>query len=347
MRKILFFLWLIFAVVHLRAQVGGEATYQFLSIPYTARASALSQTNMAIWDHDLNNISINPSLLDSSQDQHLSLNYQNYLSDINYGLVSFAKYFEKYGIFAASINFLHYGEFTEADAAGVRLGSFSVSDYSFNVYYARAINKKWQIGTSMKMLYSSYYYYQSFGFAIDGGITYHNNKKNLSFALIIQNLGHQLKPYREGNYEPLPFNIQIAFAKKLEHAPFRFLLAVHHLHNWKMAYDSPIDLSTTILLQDDSTNQVSAFDKVGDEFIRHINIGVEIIPTKNIFLRVAYNFQRYKEMLVDRSFGMVGFSFGLGVKVNKFRISYAHAIYHLAGASNTFSISSNFHEFYK
>jgi len=344
MKKVFFLLLLIISIWHLQAQVGGKATYQFLSVPYSARTSALSGSNLAIWDKDLSNIYINPSLLDSSQDQHLSLHYQNYLSDINYGMASFAKYFKKYGIFAASINYLHYGEFTEADATGMRLGTFSASDYSFNIYYARPINDRWQLGAAFKMLYSSYYHYNSMGIALDGGITYHNDEKNISFAFVFQNLGHQLKPYREGNYEPLPFNTQIAFAKKLEHAPFRFLVNLHHLHNWNMAYESPLDVNT--LLEETDTVKISTFDKVGNEFIRHINIGVELVPTKNIFLRIGYNFQRYKEMLVNNRFGMVGFSFGAGIKINKFRISYAHAIYHLAGASNTFSITSNLHEFY-
>ena len=177
MKKILFSLFLTINIWQAQAQVGGKATYQFLSVPYTARTSALAGSNLAIWEHDLNNTYINPSLLDSSLDQHLSLNYQNYLSDINYGLVSFAKYFKKYGTFAASINYLHYGEFTEADATGMRLGTFSASDYSFNIYYAHPINNKWQIGTSFKILYSSYYHYSSVGFALDGGITYHNEEK--------------------------------------------------------------------------------------------------------------------------------------------------------------------------
>ena len=346
MKKVFSLFLLMINIGYLQAQIGGKATYQFLSMPYTARTSALSGSNLAIWDNDLNNLYINPALLDSSQDQHLSLNYQNYLSDINYGLVSFAKYFKKYGMFAASINYLHYGTFTEADATGMRLGTFSASDYSLNIYHARPINSKWQIGAAFKILYSSYYHYNSMGIALDGGISYHNDAKNLSFAFVFQNLGHQLKPYREGNYEPLPFNTQIAFAKKLEHAPFRFLLNLHHLHNWGMRYESPINLSNVFLTEADSSNEISTFDKIGDEFIRHINVGVEIVPTQNIFLRISYNFQRYKEMLVDDRYGMLGFSFGLGIKINKFRISYAHTIYHVAGASNTFSISSNLHEFY-
>jgi hypothetical protein len=44
---------------------------------------------------------------------------------------------------------------------------------------------------------------------------------------------------------------------------------------------------------------------------------------------------------------MVGFSYGFGIKISKFHLSYGRATYHLAGASNHFSISTNFSSFYK
>jgi hypothetical protein len=41
--------------------------------------------------------------------------------------------------------------------------------------------------------------------------------------------------------------------------------------------------------------------------------------------------------------GIVGFSFGLGIHVSRFHIDYARSAWHLAGASNHFSISVNLH----
>jgi hypothetical protein len=37
----------------------------------------------------------------------------------------------------------------------------------------------------------------------------------------------------------------------------------------------------------------------------------------------------------------VGFSWGIGIKVNRFTISYSRATYHLAGGTNQISISTN------
>ena len=43
--------------------------------------------------------------------------------------------------------------------------------------------------------------------------------------------------------------------------------------------------------------------------------------------------------------GLVGFNFGLGIKVKRFQIDYSRSIYSLAGVTNHLSISTNFSEF--
>jgi hypothetical protein len=326
------------------AQVGGESTFQFLTLNQSARTSALAGSSIAINDIDINLINSNPALLDSNLHQHIAINYTNYIADINYGMVNYA-YHHKLGTFAASINYFNYGDFTEADETGSKLGEFSASDYAFNLSYAHPLYKNFQWGINLKFLYSDYFQYSSSGLALDGGIAYKSKDKNTGFALVFKNLGQQIKPYREGNYESLPFDLQIGLAQKLKHAPFRFTLALHHLHYWEMAYDSPLDENTSVIGEE--TPKKSGFESITDEAIRHLNVGVEIVPGKNFYLRAGYNFQRLKEMAIKDKFGMVGFSFGAGIRIYKFHISYSRAIYHVAGASNTFSISSNLNEFIK
>jgi len=326
------------------AQIGGEATYQFMTLPNSARVSSLSNSSTGLWDNDLNLTLSNPSLLDSSMHRHLALNYADYIADINYGMVAYSHHIENIGTFAVAINYMHYGDFKEADATGQITGEFTASDYAFNIIYAKALYPNLQIGANLKFLYSNYYQYFSSGIALDAGITYHNDKKKNSLAFIIRNFGHQIKPYREGNYESLPFDMQLAFAQRLKHAPFRFLIALHHIHNWSLAYDSPLDEENNIVGEEPP--EKSSFDKIGDEAIRHLNLGVELVPGKNFYLRVGYNFQRMKEMVIEDKFGMVGFSFGAGIRIYKFHISYGRAVYHIAGATNTFSITSNLNEFF-
>jgi hypothetical protein len=337
---------LLLIAVNLHAQIGGESTYQFLNLPNSARSSSLSGSSIGLWENDLNLAIDNPSLLDSNSHKHLALNYADYIADVNYGMAAYSQYFKGIGTFAVAINYMHYGEFEEADATGVRTGTFTASDYALNLIYSRALYPNLQVGANLKILYSNYYQYNSFGLALDAGITYHNEEKKNSVSFIIKNFGHQITPYTDGNYESLPFDMQIGYAQKLNHAPFRFLVSLHHLHNWSMAYDSPLDEDNTVLGEGEEAPSKSTFSKIGDEAIRHLNIGMEIVPGKNFYLRVGYNFQRMKEMVIDDKFGMVGFSFGAGIRIYKFHISYGRAIYHVAGGTNTFSITSNLNEFF-
>lgn len=343
--KTIFYIFIVFLLCQTTfAQIGGESTFQFLSLSNSARTSALSNSGLAIWNQDLNLALSNPSLLDSSMHKHFALNYTNYIADINYGMAAYSQNFKSIGTFAFGINYLHYGDFDETDLTGQKIGSFSASDYAFNLIYSKALLKELQIGFNLKFIYSNYYQFFSSGIALDGGITYHNDQKNQSLALVFSNLGHQIKPYREGNFEKLPFDVQLAFAQKLKHAPFRFLIGLHHLHYWKMAFESPLDKTDNTFASE--PNKKSGFDQFGDEALRHINVGAEIVPGKNFYLRVGYNFQRYKEMAIKDKFGMLGFSFGLGLRIYKFHISYAHSICHVAGSTNTFSITSNLQNFY-
>ncbi len=166
-------------------QIGGEYTYQFLGLNPSARSSALTASGIAINDADINLISDNPALLDSNLHNNFAINYSNYIADINYGMVSYA-YHHKIGTFAATINYFDYGDFTEADIAGTKLGTFTASDFAFSLSYARPIHQNWSVGTSLKFIYSDYFQYFSSGIALDAGIRYKSNDNNSGLALVIK-----------------------------------------------------------------------------------------------------------------------------------------------------------------
>jgi hypothetical protein len=52
-----------------------------------------------------------------------------------------------------------------------------------------------------------------------------------------------------------------------------------------------------------------------------------------------------RELSVDNFRSLAGFSFGAGIKINRFRIDYGRTNFHLAGGTNHLSISTNFSEF--
>jgi hypothetical protein len=329
-----------------QAQVGGNGTFQFLNLPISARVTALGGNLISVKDNDLNVSLINPSLLTDSMDNNVALSYINYFADVNYGYAAYAKKIKKIGLMSFGVQYLDYGKFTRADEIGNTDGTFGAQEMSFNVSYARSIlDSNLTVGATLKTIYSHLDTYTSTGSALDLGATYVRPKHNFTAALVIKNIGKQWKSYTPGNWEKLPFEIQIGISKKPKHVPFRFSIIYENLEKWNLTYVDP-SVSTTDPLTGEPIKQ-NKYKVFGDKLMRHVVLGGEFIITKNFFLRVGYNYQRRKELKVPEKRGMTGFSFGFGLRIYKFHLSYGRAVYHLAGATNNFSISFDIGSFHK
>ncbi|PLX00968.1 MAG: hypothetical protein C0594_14920 [Marinilabiliales bacterium] len=328
------------------AQIGGTSTYQFLSLTNSARVSSLGGYTTSIKDGDLNLVYCNPALLDESMDNNIVLNYVNYFAGVNYGYASYAKNAGNLGNFAAGVHYINYGEFVEADETGQILGSFNAADYSINLYWSKSFDSLWSVGAAFKTILSEYERYTSYGNAIDFGITY-NNPELFTASVTMRNLGYQFTGYSEGTHEPLPLDIQFGISKKLKHAPLRIIAEVHNLQKPVLSYTNPeTDNLTTDPITGEEVKEKS-FPNIMDNVGRHMIVGAEITPFDNFYLRLGYNYQRRAEMLISTRKYLVGFSMGVGFRIYKFHLSYGRAQYHLAGATNHFSISANLSEFYK
>ena len=328
------------------SQIGGNNTYEFLNLPFSARTASLGGTVIGVKDDDLNLTFQNPSLLDSSMNNKLAMSYVNYFSDVNYGYTAYSRTFDKIGSFSAGLQFLNYGDFIAADETGLITGGFGAAEYSFNIGYGRSIDSTKNIGATLKTIYSKLEHYTSIGSAIDIAGTYYNAKHLFTAAAVVKNIGVQWKPYVEGNKEPLPFEVQVGFSKKLAKAPFRFSVAGQHLEKWDLTY---VDPEHPVLTEDPITGDPIKQNKVkifGDKLMRHVIVGGELMLTKNFHFNFGYNYGRRQELKVDTRPGMIGFSWGLGFKISKFYLSYGRAAYHLAGASNHFTLTTNLSDFY-
>ncbi|MBI4649554.1 MAG: type IX secretion system protein PorQ [Bacteroidia bacterium] len=326
------------------SQIGGTYTFGFLNLTNSARVTALGGNVISVNDGDLNLVYHNPSLLDSSMDNNIVLNYADYFAGINYGYVGYAKNFGKLGNFAAGLHYINYGEFIEADEKGTILGTFRSEEYSQNLYWSKPLDSLFTFGANLKLIYSELERYTSSGIALDADITFDKNKW-FTAALVVKNFGTQLKTYSKKNYEPLPFDIQLAVSKKLRYAPMRLILHAQHLQKLNLLYTNPNDSSAT---KDPVTGESlpeKKFPKLLDNIGRHIIVGVELTPIKNLYLRFGYNYQRRRELTVDTRPFLVGMSAGIGFRIYKFHFSYARAQYHLAGATNHFSVSVNLSDF--
>lgn len=341
----LLFIFFFFTSSLLKAQIGGSSTYRFLDLPVSARTASMGGDIISIRDHDLNLALENPSQLNPLMDKELTLNYSPYFSDIKYGYVAFCKNFERLGTFSAGMHFVDYGTFDQTDIYGVTNGTFHAGDYSFNLSFARPLDSIFNVGISLKTIYSDYESYNSFGMAIDAGFSYQSRDKLFGIGLVAKNVGTQLKPYQEGNNEPLPIDVQLGFSKRLSKAPLRINITFTHLEKWDLTYTNPSQQNEIdpITGEPKTPDEPSFFNKT----MRHIVVSGEILITENFNLRIGYNYRRRQELSVETRKGLSGFSGGFGLKISKFIFSYGFAQYHLAGSSDYFSITTNLSEFSK
>lgn len=348
-KKIL--LYSLFTLVVLQIQVFGQQqsgrVFEFLNLPATARITATGGYAFPVLDHDLGMALTYPSLLAMGTDNHLSLNFVDYFDDINYGTIAFSHFFDRLGHFSGSLQYIDYGRFTEADETGLITGHFTAGEYSLQVGWGRPLAENIMLGSNLKMVYSSFYEYDSFGMAVDVSVSYINPEHQLAAVLAARNIGRQVTYYHANNRESLPFDLVIGVSKKLNNAPFLFSVVYNNLHNFDLTYESPLLIPDRFTeTSDDQSFQERASD-FGDKLMRHIIVGAEFIPTQNFSFRMGYNYRRRQEMKVDSRLSTVGFSWGFGFKISRFQLNYGRSNYHLAGAPNHISISTSLQELFQ
>lgn len=339
MRKIYFTFLFITVVLAGKAQIGGENTYQFLELTNSARIAALGGVQVAINDTtDLNLPYHNPSLLHEDMSHRVLVNYVNYLADINYGYASYAKSYEGIGNFALGMHYINYGKFYEATETGQRTGNtFNAAEYALNIIYSNRY-KRLHYGINLKPILSSFENYQSFGIAADFGLHFTTKGGNTTLALVARNAGTQITTYYDdGERESIPFNLQMGINQRLRHAPVVLSATLQHLNHWDLANneEEPEFNTETIYEREES------FFK---QTMRHLVLGVEVLPSENFILRAGYNYQRRQELKFDDKASTVGFSAGFGLKIKRFRLDYGISRFHLAGSSHLFSLSINLND---
>ena len=332
----------ILIIANVKAQTGGNNTYEFLNLPSAARIAAVGGTSISVEDNDLNLAFQNPGLLDSLMSSQLVLNYVPYFADIKYGYVAYAQHYKNIGTFSAGIHYVDYGTFIKADNTGTITGEFGAREYSFNLAYSRPVYERITAGVTLKTIYSSLEEFTSFGVAADIGAFYTNKEGNFGLGVVVKNAGTQLTTYIPENHEPLPFEVQMGVSYRLRNAPLRLSITAQHLEKPNLTYIDPNKATETDPITGEVTEQkISLFEKIG----RHVVIGGEILITKNLNLRLGYNYMRRKDLSLETRRSVSGFSGGFGFRIYKFHFSYGRAAYHLAGGSNYFSITTSIGDF--
>ncbi len=323
----------------IHAQLGGTTVFNQFNIPGSARIAAMGGTYFAVKDGDLQIAAFNPSVLDSNMHNKVALSFVDYFDKISMGYAAYGYRIKPKLNAAATLQYINYGKQTELDALGYELGTFSSSDYALTLGVGYQYDSLWSMGANLKTIYSTLANYTSLGFALDGAVTYHKKSKNFTATLIAKNLGMQVMTYNDGDRRKLPFEFQIGITKRPAHAPFRFSIVYENMQQWDLTYVNP----NAVIIVDPVTGEVIEQDKweLGDRLMRHIVVGTEFLLGENFNIRIGYNYRRRQELKVEDKPGTAGFSYGFGFKVSRLHFSYGRAIFHLAGPSNHFSVTTS------
>jgi len=294
-----------------------------MKLPISAHGSALGGINISTIKDDATLGFSNPALLSSVSDKTLNLNYMSYFGDSKMLSASFVKIIGERHTIGLYLENLNYGSMDETDEQGTILGEFSTKDMLFHAGYSYLLNDYWAGGAAIKFIDSQYADYSSLAFAIDVGINYYDENKNFSASFVVKNVGLQIKKF-EDLHENLPYDVEAGITFGATHSPLNFSITMVDLTRWDDDY---------YYKEEDSK------DSFSKKLLNHFVIGVDLIPTRQFYLSVGYNFLRGNELKAAGSSHGAGFSFGGGLNLNKFKLDISYSKYHVSSSSLLFNLS--------
>jgi hypothetical protein len=300
--------------------IGGKesnAVYNFLNLPYSAKASALGGINISRIQPDIGLAMYNPALLTPAMDSWLHVSVKPYFADIKQFDFSGAKFIARKNIVVGwGVHYMDYGSVTMTDIAGNQMGNFHPNDYSLQVSASTNYLQNIHIGTTLKFIQSNYGLFKSNGLAMDIGLRYQPKSELSQVSVLIKNLGTQLKTY--GSREELPFNLIVGWTKKLENAPFQFSLTAEKLSLWNLAYN------------DTSFNAQQGYTSPGSlqNLFNHLILAGEVFIGEQVSVNLGYNFMRRFDLNIQgQQNAMNGFSTGLALQLPRLEIQYGNAFF--------------------
>jgi len=331
----------LFLPLALFSQDGGQSAFSFINIEHSPRIEAMGGNAIAIFDSDVCLSERAPSLLNSTMNNELAFTFCDYFSDINLFSFSYARELKKVAVLGISLKAINYGTFERNDEAGYNQGEFTANDQVLTIGIGKKLNEKFTLGLNINILNSIYDTYNSLALSSNISSTYYHSEKRFTSTLLFKNIGRQLNAY-SSDREKLLFEIQFALSKELNHLPFRYHLSYNNINNFDIK--SPYKLTEQTNIE---TGELEIKEEsIAKTALRHIIIGGELNPLrKSLFLRAGFNFQRRFDMTTVTRPLMVGFSWGIGLKVSKYRFDYSRSSYHLSGTPNNFSIATNLSTF--
>lgn len=303
-------------------QKGGGRALTFVDVPQVSRLVGSGGLHTVGGEPSPLMTFHNPAMtVDTVPDKKLWLS----VSPIGAGMVrasaAYSWRVDNVATFTGGVLWSGYGSFDRMDVYGDNQGTFHANDWGIYLTAARRLAPWLTMGATFKPLFSKYDDQSMAALAIDYGADFGWKQGRLTAAFTLRNCGGVIKrPYSISHRDPLPFSMAIALSYRPLKAPFRFYLTLRDLTQWKL--------------------NMHEYGKLngGDNFLRHLLIGVELCPVKVFHANFGYDHRQRREATASEAGGMAGFSWGVGLRISRFAIDYAHSRYHIAGSLNSINI---------
>lgn len=295
--KFIFFLELLFFQFYSIKTYSQQDFLNFIEITDNSKINALGGNNIS---SDHNYFFLNPSL---TKKRSISINYLNYILDINSSSILFTDSSSFIGNYGVGIKYFSHGKFEGYDNIGNSNGDFYPKEYliTFNKSYKLT---NFSIGTNLKYFHSRLYEKSNSGIIVDiGGNFIPFESRDLRIAIVLSNIGFLI-----GETQSLiPSNIKFGVSFKPEYMPLRF--------------------SATYL------NTKNNYQK------ENFSFGIEVLLSKHLNLLLGYNFKNNEGFKLNNSDKLRGLSYGLELILKKFELNYSRLILNSISSSNNISIN--------
>jgi hypothetical protein len=329
------------------AQIGGKSAYEFLSLPASARITALGGHLISVHDEDVSLALGNPATLNDKMHNRFSIAHNFHFADIQNGYVSYGRKLDKWKLNThVGIQYINYGEFVRADVLGQQDGTFGARETAIVLGASKQLADRITAGVNIKGVFSNFESFSSTGLVADLGLNYAKDSSGLIVSFVVKNLGSELSTFNETRFGA-PLDIQIGLSKRLKYLPFRFSIIAHQLQRGNIRYDDPSNIQQTDIFGEEIKE--NRFAEITDNIFRHIILSGEFLlgRNENLRLRAGYNHLRRKELSLSTFRSLAGFSLGFGFKINAFKLDYGVGYHHIAGATNHITISTDMGKFFK
>lgn len=296
-------LLIILMSVAIRSQALSQNTSSdmfFLSLPSSSHAMALGSVNASIIANEPLLVMDNPALFGQEHSKQLSLSYMNYLVNTNYAIAFYSQSWGKHKAWGIGLRSLRYGDIPHRDERNNNLGTYSAGDISLQGSLSYELSDYIRAGVSIKGLYSNIAQYNALGIAVDLGMNYYNQDKDLSLGVALLNAGAIIRGYNKEK-TITPWDVRIGLSKRFSDTPFWYHITVYDIHR--------------------QTQKIREKKSFSAEVIRHLAIGVQFAPNNRFYFSMGYNPKLAQDMNDRDGTKFAGITAGAGFLSSRYRVS--------------------------